>query len=74
MKLETNNGDPAVSHPHPERWTDQLWRAACVLLAAAVALHIGWNLMEPLMGVLIIFVVVMLVVRVAWSFRRRDEW
>lgn len=62
-------------YPSPSRWTDDLWRATLTLLAVGLGLHLAWQLIEPLLPLLLILSGVLLVLRlVVGAIGRRDRW
>jgi hypothetical protein len=48
------------------------WRAALTLLLSAVAMHVAWSLVQPLLGPLAMVVVLVGVVRLAAGWRHRN--
>lgn len=65
-----------MKYSTPERWTDQLWRAALMLLATAVALQIAFQIIGRLLPALLVLAGLGVVVRLAVGAvrRRRDGW
>jgi type IV secretory pathway VirB2 component (pilin) len=58
---------------HPSRGlSDHLWRAALTLLLSAVAMHVAWSLVRPLLGPLAVVVVLVGVVRLAAGWWHRN--
>jgi hypothetical protein len=53
---------------------DQLWRAVVLLLATAGATWLAWQLLKPMLPVLLVAGVVILGVRTAIFGGRRRRW
>jgi hypothetical protein len=58
----------------PERWTDQVWRAALMLLATAVALQLAFRIIGQLLPALLALAGLVFVIRLVIGFRRGDGW
>jgi hypothetical protein len=63
-----------MSSPGPRNVTDQLSRSALTVLFTVVVIHVSWQLIQPLLGPLILIIAVLGVVRLAVGFRGRSGW
>ena len=58
----------------PSSLTEQLWRSALTVLFAIVVIYIAWQLIQSLLGPLIMVVVVLGIIRLAVGWRSRSGW
>jgi hypothetical protein len=58
----------------PQHWTAVIAKAAWTLLLAAVLVFISWQLLQQVLGVLLIGLGLLFVYRLALGWFRRDGW
>jgi hypothetical protein len=58
----------------PSGLSDQLWRSSLTVLFTVAVIYVSWQLLQRLLGPLILIVVLLGILRLATGWRGRNRW